>query len=917
MTAPLGVARLPPRRRRRLGVIVLVLLFALFLFLSNLVPLAAAWFWFQALGYERVFTTRLVAEAVLGIGVGGLVFAFLYVNLRLAQRGLVPNPLVVQFSPGAAAVDVTRLLRRLTLPTALGVALLFGVGASGGWLGALQFLHRTPFGVADAVFGRDVGYYVFTVPVIAGALGLITALTTFALVAAIGLYVLRRDVVVFGRRVTVEPSARLHIALLIALLFLLAALRVYFVRLPDLLYSTTGPLVGASFADLHATLTGLRVAGLAALAGGALVLWGAKSQRLARNTLLALGLYFGVSLLGVALYPTIVQRLIVAPNELVKETPQLAYHITATRQAWGLDSVVTRDLTGEARLTERDIRANRPTIDNVRLWDRDPLLQTFGQLQEIRTYYDFVSVDDDRYWIDGQYRQVLLSPRELNSASLPTRTFINERLTFTHGMGLTLGPVNQVTQEGLPVLFIKDLPPVSSVSLRVTRPELYFGELTDSWVFARTAQREFDYPAGDENIFTSYAGTGGVRVGSFLRRLVLATYLRSLKVLLSSDITSDSRAMYIRNIRLRARTALPFLLFDDDPYLVVSDSGRLRWILDAYTATSRYPYAQPLDNGINYMRNSVKVVIDAFDGTVTAYVADPADPLVRTLAQVFPGIFRPLDAMSADLRAHLRYPEDLFRVQTDMYATYHMAEPEIFYHREDQWQKPVLSRPGERPDPFLRHIVMRLPEERQAEFILMVPFTPRGKDNLASWMVARNDGEHYGRLVLYRFPKQSLVYGPTQIVNRINQDTDISRQISLWDQRGSEVIRGNLLVIPIEESLIYVQPLYLRAEGGRIPEMKRVVVAHQNRVVMEETLEAGLARLFGGAVEPAAAAAAPTGAVGPGNERAADLARRAAELYQRAVAAQRSGDWASYGEALSRLGEVLRQLQTVLGGGRP
>src|SRR5438067_4456307 len=854
MTAPLSVARLPPRRRRRLGLVVLVVLFALLLLLSNLVPLAAEWLWFQALGYERVFTTRLAAEAVLGVGVGGLVFAFLYVNLRIAQRGLVPNPLVVQLSSGAAAVDVTRLFRRLALPTALGLALLFGMGAAGGWLGVLQFLHRTPFGVTDPVFGRDVGYYVFTVPVIAGTIGLCTAVTTLTLLATIMLYVLRRDIVAFRRQVTVEPSARLHLAVLIALLFLLVALRVYFVRLPGLLYSTTGPLAGASYADLHAQLTGLRLAGLAAVAGGALVLSGARSQRLARNTLLALGLYFGVSLLGVALYPTIVQKLVVAPNELVKETPQLVYHLAATRRAWGLDSVVTRDLSGEAALTERDIRANRPTIDNVRLWDRDPLLQTFGQLQEIRTYYDFVSVDDDRYWIDGQYRQVLLSPRELNSASLPTRTFINERLTFTHGMGLSLGPVNQVTQEGLPVLFIKDLPPVSSVSLRVTRPELYFGELTDSWVFARTHQREFDYPSGDENIFTSYAGAGGVRVGSFPRRLVLATYFRSLKVLLSSDITSDSRAMYIRNIRLRARTALPFLSFDGDPYLVVSDSGRLRWILDA---------------------------------------------------------------MSADLRAHLRYPEDLFRVQTDMYATYHMSEPEIFYHQEDQWQKPVLSRPGERPDPFLRHIVMRLPEERQAEFILMVPFTPRGKDNLASWMVARNDGEHYGRLVLYRFPKQSLVYGPTQNVNRINQDTDISRQISLWDQRGSEVIRGPLLFIPIEESLIYVQPLYLRAEGGRIPEMKRVVVAHQNRVVMEETLEAGLARLFGGAVEPAAAAAAPTGAARPGTEHAADLARQAAELYQRAVAAQRGGDWARYGEELSRLGDVLRQLQAVLGGRAP
>src|SRR5206468_2959651 len=316
-------------------------------------------------------------------------------------------------------------------------------------------------------------------------------------------------------------------------------------------------------------------------------------------------------------------------------------------------------------------------------------------------------------------------------------------------------------------------------------------------------------------------------------------------------------------------------------------------------------------------RNSVKVAIDAFDGTVTAYLADPRDPLVLTLAKAFPGIFQPLDAMPADLRAHLRYPEDLFRAQSDMYGTYHMDEPEIFYHREDQWQKPVLSRPGEQADPFLRHMIMRLPEERQAEFILMAPFTPRGKDNLASWMVARNDGEHYGQLVVYRFPKQSLVFGPSQIVNRINQETEISRQVSLWDQRGSQVIRGNLLVIPIEESLIYVQPLYLRAEGGTIPELKRVVVTHQNRVVMEETLEEGLARLFGGAVAPATAAAAPPGAARPGNGRAADLARQAAELYQRAVEAQRSGDWARYGEELSRLGEVLRQLQTVLGGRQP
>ena len=915
--------RLPVRRSprgRRVALWLVVGLALLLFFISPLVGLLAEWPWFTALGYGRVFATRLVASLTLGVLAGGVALVFLYANLRFAQRGVVPNPVVMQLDAKTPAVDVTRLVRRLALPTALVLALFIGLAVSNGWLPVLQFLHRTPFGVTDPVFGRDVGYYVFTLPLVTGVLELLTALVTLALLACGALYVLRRDVVFFGRNVTIEPSARLHLGLLIAGMFVLAALRIYFVRLPGLLYSTTGPLSGASYADLHAGLIGLRVAGLAALVGAGLVLAGLRGKRLGRNALLAVGVYFGVSLLGVFLYPAVVQKLVVAPNELAKETPQLRRHIDATRRAWGLDKVLVRDLSGEARLTERDVQANRPTIDNVRLWDRDPLLQTFGQLQEIRTYYDFVSVDDDRYVVDGRYRQVMLSPREINSASLPTRTFINERLTFTHGMGLTLGPVNEVTEEGLPVLFIKDLPPASAVSVTVKRPEIYFGELTGDWVFANTGQPEFDYPSGDQNIFATYKGDGGVVVGGLLRRLVLAAYFRSLKVLLSSDITSASRAMYIRNIRERAHTALPFLRFDADPYMVIDGGGRLRWILDAYTATTRYPYSQPLNNGVNYMRNSVKVVIDAYDGSVTAYQADAADPLVRTFAKIFPGIFHPLDSMPADLRAHLRYPEDLFHVQTELYGTYHMAEPDIFYHREDQWQKPVLSIAPERPDPFLRHMVMRLPEEKQAEFILMVPFTPRGKDNLASWMVARNDGDHYGELVVYRFPKQSLVFGPTQIVNRINQDTEIARQVALWDQGGSQVIRGNLLVIPIEESLIYVMPLYLRAQGGRIPELKRVVVAYQNRVVMEETLDAGLAQLFGGAGaatrEPARVSETP-GAASAVSARAADLARRANESFRRAVEAQRAGDWARYGEELRRLEDVLRQLQAVLGGGRP
>jgi uncharacterized membrane protein (UPF0182 family) len=865
--------------------------------------------WFHSLGYDRVFFTRIFARLIL-LAAGGLAaFAIVYTNVRIALRGVVARPRIVE-AVSPIPVALTALMRRAALPFALAVSLLTGLSSMEAWMKVLRFMHRTPFGVSDPVFHHDVGYYVFTVPLITTVLTFFTVLITISLVASVIMYVLQRDITNFGRRVTIESGARRHIAALVAVLFILTALRIVFVRIPGLLQATMGPLTGASYANLHGSLIGLRLLALTSVGLAVFVLVRSRGDRLARGVVLAVAIYIGVQIVGVGVYPALINRLVVAPNELAKETPQLASHIAATRHAWGLDSVVTRDLTGDALLTQKDLQANAATVSNIRLWDRDPLLQTFGQLQEIRTYYDFLSVDDDRYHVDGRYRQVLLSPRELNPNSLPTRTFINERLTFTHGMGLTLGPVNEVTSEGLPVLFIKDLPPATSVSIKVTRPEIYFGEIGDSWVFANTKQREFDYPSGDENVYASYEGQGGVPVGSWGRRFLFAAYFRSIKILLSSDITNDSRAMYIRNIRERAQKALPFLNFDNDPYLVIDDAGRLKWILDCYTWTTRYPYAEPIANGVNYMRNSAKVTIDAYDGVVTAYLADPGDPIVQTLAKVFPGILHRLDEMPADLRAHLRYPEALFRAQSDMYATYHMNEPAMFYHQEDQWQKPAPVEEGQR-DPFLRHIIMRLPGEKDAEFIFMVPFTPRGKDNLSAWMVARMDAPHYGQLVVYRLPKQSLVFGPKQIDNRINQDTEISRQITLWDQRGSEVIRGNLLVIPIEESLIYVQPLYLRAQGGKIPELKRVIVAYQNQVVMEETLEPALARMFGGEIATRATntAAPPTSSVKVEDESTADLAKQASDIYERAITAQRAGDWARYGDEITRLGEVLKQLQ--------
>jgi uncharacterized membrane protein (UPF0182 family) len=551
----------------------------------------------------------------------------------------------------------------------------------------------------------------------------------------------------------------------------------------------------------------------------------------------------------------------------------------------------------------------------VPLWNDQPLLDTFGQIQEIRTYYDFASVDNDRYTINGRYRQIMLSARELNSASLPSRTWINERLTFTHGYGLTLGPVNEVTPEGLPVLFVRDLPPDSTVDLKITQPAIYYGELANDHVFVRTKTQEFDYPRGDDNVFTTYQGRGGVPMAGLLRRFMFALRFRSTDTFFSPNLTAESRVMLHRRIRERVTQIAPFLTYDPDPYLAISD-GRLIWIQDAYTTTHRYPYSTPVPAvGVNYIRNAIKVTVDAYHGTTTFHLLDPNDPIAATIGKVFPGLFQPIDAMPADLRGRLRYPQLIFSIQAAMFATFHMTNPAVFYNREDQWEIPAFDVGGQsvRMEPY--YTIMKLPGGDGPEFIQMLPFTPRQKDNLAAWMVARSDGGNYGRLVAFQFPKQTVIFGPRQIAARISQDQVIAPQITLWNQQGSEVIQGTLLVIPIEESLIYIRPLYLRAAGGRIPELKRVIVAHQNQIVMEETLDKALDRLFPGAgtapppapqqqVDPEAPEA-------PGAQPAATLealAEKAREHYERALRAQREGNWAQYGEEIGRLGAILEEM---------
>ena len=923
-----GQASLPPMpggaRKLVLGIIALAFL-SLFL-LPWLASFATDWLWFGEIGYRTVFSTSLVWRLALFVAGGVFAFAWFYGNVRIARGSGTGFPVLYVNRGDGVPVDVSQAFTKLFKPAALVLSFLTAISMSSLWMTFLKALNGAKVGTSDPLFGRDIGYYLFKLPAISAILNMLIALTVLSLVACAGLYWIRGEIKLPAKRAAMDPKASRHIGALLAVVFVLIAVRLLLVATSNLLYSSTGPLVGASYTDIHVSLPAIYVSAVAALIAAALVVYGIVRGKVVWFGAAAVALYMIVSIVGRGIIPALYQKLVVSANELTREQPYLVNHIAATRKAWGLDRVEARDLSGEVRLTPANIAANGATVENVRLWERDLLKQTFGQLQEIRTYYDFVTVDDDRYMIDGKYRQVHLAVRELNTSSLPTRTFINERLTFTHGMGLTMAPVNQVTSEGLPVLFVKDLPPASNISLKLTRPQIYYGELTNSYVFVGTGQKEFDYPAGDTNIYTNYTGKGGVKLRSFFTRLLYAWQLGSLKILLSDDIKGDARIMYRRNVMERASTALPFLNFDDDPYIIVTDSGQLKWMLDAYTQSDHYPYAQRLANGTTYMRNSVKVVIDAYDGTVEAYVADQSDPVIRTYEGIFKGIFKPIAAMPADELRHIRYPGDLFRLQTSLHATYHMTQPETFYHREDQWQIPTgETKTG--TTAFMRHMIMRLPGEKAAEFIYMTPFTPRGKDNLAAWMVARMDGANYGKLFVYRFPKQSLVYGPKQIANRINQDTEISRQITLWDQRGSEVIRGELLVIPIEESLIYVQPIYLRAEGGSIPELKRVVIAHENRVVMAETLDEGLNMLFGaGASRPAvtardtAGAAAPVAGApvvtvpvppAPTTGRSAELLREAQQHYDRALAAQRAGNWAEYGREIEQLGVVIRSLRSA------
>jgi uncharacterized protein len=894
---------------------------AVLLFLAgpSVVRFYTDWLWFGEVGYQRVFLTMLQSQGTLFSITFVLATAWLVVNLNVALKAIGNVRPVFTTREG---IQVTlpggRQLRALALGAALLLAALIGLFLAGRWQEWLLWRHGVPFGTADPILGRDVSFYVFSLPFLRLIHRLAQTLVVLAALSAGAIYLVSGNLTSgFPAKLSMSPTARRHLVLLGAVFLALLAWGAWLQRTEHLIESS-GLIHGASYADVYGRMPAAMLLLFVALVGAALAVWQAFDTR-NWPIPVVIGLYLVVSI-GGEVYSSVLQRFIVTPNEQVRETPFIEHNIAATRRAFDLETVDVRPLSGDALLTRADITNNAATLENVRLWDHQPLLETFGQIQEIRTYYDFVSVDNDRYRINGALRQVMLSARELNSASLPNRTWVNERLTFTHGYGLTLGPVNQVTSEGLPVLFVRDLPPQSTVDLKIDEPSIYFGELSNDYVIVRTQTREFHYPRGDDNVFAQYEGTGGVSLGSFWRKLLFALRFGSYQIVLSDDIGPESRVLFNRNIRERISAMAPFLRFlDQDPYLVVAD-GRLYWLFDAYTASTFYPYSTP-SGPVNYIRNSVKFVIDAYHGTTTAYLADSDDPIAATYARIFPTMFKPLDQMPDSLRAHVRYPEDIFALQSQVFATYHMTQAAVFYNREDQWEIPSIDDGGESRAMQPYYTIMRLPGEPEAEFIQMLPFTPRRRDNLAAWLVARSDGEHYGKMRVFEFPKQKLVFGPRQVVARISQDQVISPQITLWNQQGSQVIWGTLMVIPIEESLIYVRPLYLRASGGRIPELTRVIVAYENRIVMQETLEAGLAELFSGKAPPAPAGDLSTSAPAPAPPAEGvspppgagpalnSLAAQARAHYDRAVAAQRSGDWATYGEELRQLGQVLERME--------
>lgn len=875
----------------------------LILVLWMIIHLATEWLWYQEVGFTQVFTVSLVAQGKAGLLLGGIFFLCLYINFILALR-LSRMDRVVWWKDTPLPTDET--IRKTVKYLTLMLGILAVISGTGGAENLLLFMNGVTSGIKEPLLKRDASFYIFTLPFLRQVYGFLMAAIIVAGIGTIALYTLRGAIVpAVNLRFHFSSPARLHLLILACIFFVILAIG-YWLSLANLPFVRRGVVYGAGYADATTQVWVLYLLMALSLLTCLAVIYTIIRRSWQPSLVMALLLIL-CHIVGRGIYPVIVHKFVVVPNEITCERPYLEYNIKFTRLAYGLDNIEEREFSALDNLSLADIQRNSATIKNIRLWDYAPLLQTFSQLQEIRTYYKFLSVDNDRYVIENAYRQVMLSPRELSYNALPSRTWVNEHLTYTHGYGLVMSPVNRISKEGLPEFFIKDIPPISTIDITVRRPEIYFGETAtaSTYVFVNTKRPEFDYPIGEKNVYTRYQGTGGIQL-SLWRKLLFAVRFKSLMVLLSNDITSESRIMYYRNIEERIGKVAPFVRLDPDPYLVISPEGRLLWIVDGYTVTDHFPYSEPFSRGGNYIRNSLKAVVDAYDGKITLYMTNDTDPLIKTYARIYPGILRPLAEMPSGLRRHLRYPPALLSVQASMYRVYHMKDPQVFYNKEDIWTIPHLPQGGEEQEMKPYYTIMKLPQEAKEEYILLLPFTPARKDNMSAWMAARCDDPNYGKVIVYTFPKQRLVYGPRQIAARINQDAYISQQLSLWNQRGSHVIMGNLLAIPIEQSIIYVQPIFLASEKSQLPELKRIILAYGNVIVMEENLEEALNRVFGGDVtgrpQPITEAR-PQGP--PKHLRVKD----ALTHWRQAQEYLRQGNWAAFGEALKKMEGILTELE--------
>lgn len=906
------------RTKRIIAYGLIAAIFMLINFSKSVVNLFTDWLWFKEVGYASVFTNILALKIELAAIAGLAFFVFLYINLLIAKKLAPPFPYVFG-SQGDPLYEILKAIKSplfmrffnlIIFATAFVIAVGVGAAAASYWDIVLKYFNQVPFGIKDPVFGLDVAFHIFSIPFYRELLSIGFQVVILAILLTAVVHWINGGISFRPGMQRFSSHTKAHLSVLFGLFFVLLGIS-FKLNSYELLLSNAGVLFGAGYADIHAKLPAYTVLFYASMVAAALFLVNIyfKGWKLPAASVTVI---LVISIVAGGIYPALVQQYSVSPNEIEKETPYIKKAIKFTNYAYGLDKIEEKEFASEQELDLAALDRNKQTIENIRLWDWQPLGKTFNQIQSIRPYYNFMDVDVDRYLIDGTYRQVAISTRELDVDKLSetAKTWLNQHLVYTHGYGVVTNRVNEFTDDGLPRLVVKDIPPKTDIdTLKVTRPEIYFGEATNDYVIVNTKTREFDYPMGNKNKYSEYKGKGGVKTDSLLEKAAFAWRFNSLKLLLSDSLTNESRIIFNRNVIERVKLIAPFLEYENDPYIVI-DKGRLFWVLDAYTTSNRYPYSEPFNGHDNYIRNSVKVVVDAYNGDVTFYTFDDKDPLIRAYKKAFPGLFKDDSAMPSGLAPHVRYPEMLFTIQSQMFATFHMTDPQVFYNKEDLWEVPQEKVGSEQANVEPYYMVMKLPGEDKEKFMIMTPFTPRKKNNMIAWMTVKSDPDEYGQMLVYKFPKQKLVYGPMQVEARIDQTPDISQQLSLWSQRGSQVIRGNLFVIPIEDSILYVEPLYLQAEQTELPELKRVIVSYGSKVAMESDLASALEAVFGKAGEmgqPTQDSGNATTEEVPSSLK--DLAERASQYFESAQKKQREGDWKGYGEELDKLNKTLSELK--------